>query len=200
MLDGKIRFVRENYLYRIKQSLFRPISLKKFLEEPARVKALNEIPLNSLLIPVPSGTKTFWNDHVYPSLLISQSITLVREDLSVSAILYRKDVLTKSKGTTKANRSTVQDQINSLGFINQILDSENLVLIDDVVTAGNTFIGCYLFLKNIYPNKHITCIALINASREYATGQDWRTVLKGTLRACDYSHSTKTIKEEIRGN
>jgi len=180
-----------NKSYEIKKSKNLMLSLKKessfnigsdikFMSEiiADRIKAkLNDLPFrdffvkNIVLVPVPKSSLmkpgTLW----VPEKIVNALSNL---GLGISCpCLQRYKALPKSSYSLPNERPRPIEHFNSLKILPTIHHPENILLVDDIITRGSTFLGCASFLKKHFPNTIIRAFAVM---RTISNANDFKSI------------------------
>lgn len=112
-----------------------------------------------VLVPVPKSSPIRPGDLWVPQRVAKN---MVEEGLgrAVQPYLKRHTVVRKSAFSSPSNRPKALDHYNSLS-VEALTDVDDLVLVDDVVTRGATFLGAASRIKERFPNARIRAFALI---------------------------------------
>ena len=138
---------------------------------------------NATLIPVPRSTPIIENA-TFPAKTIVE--TLINHGIGneYRECIKRTTAIKKSSNNyTAQTRNTVPDHLNSLSVTPLLIDTPTLIIVDDVLTLGNTSMACALLLKNAYPDKEIKIFCpfrtrkfdsgdLIDIKEDYMIGND----------------------------
>ncbi len=113
---------------------------------------------NPILIPTPSSSLTKTDTLWVPQRL---AIALVNNGLGekVSSCLQRTNPLRKSHTSTSANRPKAQEHYNTIAVQKELSEPDEILLIDDFITRGATFIGAANKLKDAFPDSNIRAFA-----------------------------------------
>lgn len=116
------------------------------------------------LIPVPKSSlmkvDTLW----VPERI---SIALAKKSLGIKySCLVRRKSVAKSSTSKPAERPKAIDHYNSIDVNPLLHRPKKIVLIDDVVTRGATFIGCAGLLREKFPDVPILAFAVIRTISE----------------------------------
>lgn len=110
---------------------------------------------NSALVPVPKSS-LHMEGAVYPSRIIAQ--TLVDNGLGNSVVdcLRRIYPIPKSSSQfTAETRNTVDVHLDSLEVRPLLISEPTIILIDDILTLGRTFMASAIKMQEMYPEKEI---------------------------------------------
>ena len=113
---------------------------------------------NPILIPTPSSSLTKANTLWVPQRLAT---ALVNNGLGkkVSSCLERTNPLQKSHTSSNANRPKAQEHYDTMAVQKELSEPDEILLIDDFITRGSTFIGAANRLKDAFPNSNIRALA-----------------------------------------
>lgn len=113
---------------------------------------------NPVLIPTPSSSLTKANTLWVPQRLAT---ALVKNGLGtkVSSCLERTSPLRKSHTSSSANRPKAQEHYDTMAVQKELSEPDEILLIDDFITRGSTFVGAVNRLKDAFPNANIRVFA-----------------------------------------
>jgi hypothetical protein len=100
----------------------------------------------------------------WPTNRLCQEMQKQRIGVQVLPLLKRIRAVQKSATAASGQRPGPDEHYDSLAVDpnRPLLGSQHhLVIVDDVVTRGATFFGCYARLRDAYPDVRISCFALI---------------------------------------
>ncbi len=114
--------------------------------------------VNPILIPIPSSSLTQTNTLWIPQRLAT---ALMNNGLGkkVSSCLERTSPLRKSHTSSSANRPKVQEHYDTMAVQKELSEPDEILLIDDFITRGSTFIGAANRLRDAFPNANIRAFA-----------------------------------------
>ncbi len=128
-------------------------------EKKCEVLASTIFPPETILVPIPGHAKLLigglWVSNEIAKALLNDGI-----GSSIAALIERKSA-TRSSRQSGFNRPSVKEHYDSIGIKTQILQSNNITLVDDVVTKGATAYACYLRLKEAYPLSNVRLFAVM---------------------------------------
>jgi hypothetical protein len=129
--------------------------------------------IKPILVPIPKSSlmqpDTLW----VPQRLAN---ALIRNGFGKTVVEYleRVDPLRKSATSLASNRPKAREHYNSFGVRKTIFpEPEQILLIDDVVTAGATIVGAGNKLHDAFPGAHIRAFA---AMRTISTPEDFKHI------------------------
>ena len=113
---------------------------------------------NTILIPTPSSSLAKANTLEVPQRLAT---ALVNNGLGekVSLCLERVKPLQKSHTSSSANRPKAHEHYETMAVQKELSEPDEILLIDDFITRGSTFIGAANRLKDAFPNANIHAFA-----------------------------------------
>ena len=113
---------------------------------------------NPVLVPTPSSSLTKADTLWVPQRL---AIALVNIGLGkkVSSCLERTKPLRKSHTSSSANRPKAQEHYDTMAVQKELSEPDEILLIDDFITRGSTFIGAANRLRDAFPNANIRAFA-----------------------------------------
>ena len=113
----------------------------------------------AILVPVPSSCLAKPNTLWVPKILAD---ALVKEELGGSVVqcLAREEPIIPKSSMRPANqRPTAYEQYKTMGVASMLTEPKEILLVDDVVTRGATFLGAANRLVEAYPRAHIRAFA-----------------------------------------
>lgn len=127
---------------------------------------------NPILIPTPSSSLTKANTLWVPQRLAT---ALVDNGLGekVSSCLQRTKPLRKSHKSSNANRPKAQEHYDTMAVQKELSEPDEILLIDDFITRGSTFIGAANKLRDAFPNANIRAFAGI---KTISRSEDFRKI------------------------
>jgi len=131
------------------------IVARNILKSPLRNIFHSEV----ALIPVPRAAP-IRNDYLWPSLEIAKKMQSLRLG-KVFTLLERKEKVNQSSASPPMDRPKPTKHFQTLSIIEKIQDAGIVILVDDVVTRGHTFMGCAWKIDEAYPNVDIHAFAAI---------------------------------------
>ncbi|RLI78631.1 hypothetical protein DRP04_09895 [Archaeoglobales archaeon] len=135
---------------------------------------------DTILIPVPRATP-IKKDQLWPSFQIAKAME--NEGLGVvRPILVRTKPVPKSSLVPPKQRPKPKDHYESMG-INKVvkLDSQKLLLVDDVVTRGHTFMGAAWRLKREFSNVEIKAFAAMRTISDKSKFKKYYDPVRGVI-------------------
>ena len=128
-----------------------------------------------VLVPVPKSSPIRPGDLWVPQRIAD---SMVKEGLGrdVQPCLERHTAVLKSAYSPPSKRPKVRQHYDSFS-VEALTDLDDLVLVDDVVTRGATFLGAARRLRERFPNAQIRAFALIctrSSPAEFSTFEDPR--------------------------
>ena len=115
------------------------------------------------LIPIPRSAPQKDQESLWPARTICQA--LIEEGISPRflPLLMRIKPVRESKSAGKGERPSPEIHYESLAIAQNIplLVPSRIVLVDDVITRGSTFMGSYHRVKEAFPNSQVTCFAMV---------------------------------------
>ncbi|MDR5591213.1 hypothetical protein [Christiangramia sp. SM2212] len=116
---------------------------------------------NQCLVPVPRSAPLLRNA-LWPTLRIAELFVQNGIGSSVSTMVNRIDPVPKSSQFYSAeDRPTISTHLRSLRVNPPPPDTNNFILIDDILTLGRTTTACALKIKEILPNANIKIFSLM---------------------------------------
>lgn len=123
-------------------------------------------PEDATLLPVPRSSPLKDEHSLWPALRICQELVQAKvASLYIPAIVRRHSV-NASHLARAGERPNPIDHFSSINFEPMLLgDSKCIVLVDDVVTRGATFMGIAARIFDHMPSAEIRCFALLRPTR-----------------------------------
>ncbi|WP_024772914.1 hypothetical protein [Aquimarina macrocephali] len=116
---------------------------------------------NPILVPVPRSSP-IKEGALWPTKVITDELVKLGLGSGVSTCLKRIKSVPKSSFQTGAdNRPSVLNHYESLQADFEFLDSNTMILVDDVLTLGRTTMACASRLSEAFPNAEIKVFALM---------------------------------------
>ncbi len=117
-----------------------------------------------VIIPIPLHPKKERNRGFNQASLIAQEFSKLSDILVFDNILLKK-IETKAQVETKTKEERIKNlesvfEIDKKKLVACGTQHTTIILIDDVVTTGATFLYASLELKKVFPNKKIFCLAI----------------------------------------
>ena len=122
---------------------------------------------NTILVPAPKSSlmqpNTLWVPERIATALVARGI-----GKSVSPCLVRATAVPKAAYRAPQDRPTAVDHYESIYVQGGLAETDEILLIDDVVTRGATLIGAANRLADAFPKTHIRAfVAIRTISNEY---------------------------------
>lgn len=127
-------------------------------------KKLEQLPFtdffkpNTILIPTPASSKTKKDSLWVPERL---AIALVKNGLGkdVKSCLERTTPVRSSHRSSSANRLKAHEHYDTMSVQTILFDPDEILLIDDIITRGATFLGAANKLADAFPKANICAFA-----------------------------------------
>lgn len=143
-----------------------------------------------ILVPTPRSSPlkegAFW-----PTKVIADELVRLGIGRQVSTCLKRIATVPKSSFQSGANtRPFVQVHFDSLQANFEFLDSNTMILIDDVLTLGRTSMACASRLNEAFPNAEIKVFAMMR-TRSF---EDTNTLVEPKVGEMFYNSTTGKVQ------
>jgi hypothetical protein len=138
-----------------------------------------------ILIPVPRRAPLPHKDALWPTRRICDALVQVGLGSSVMPALMRHTAVQKSSTASPGERPDPIDHMNTTRMDHNASFSQkqNVTLVDDVVTRGATFLGMYPHVEAEFPDREVSCFALVRTM----SAQEITAIMapvNGVLRNC----------------
>lgn len=144
-----------------------PILMSEWIAKTVQQK-MAELPFagffkpNTILVPAPKSVlmkpDTLWVPQRLATALVATGI-----GKQVEACLKRTKPVSKAASSSPSQRPTALQHYESLSVQSTFVEPDEIILVDDVVTRGSTFIGCANRLMEAFPQSHIRAFAAMRA-------------------------------------
>lgn len=132
------------------------------------------------IVPVPGSSLaqpgTLWGPMLLAEALVEQGL-----GSSVAVCLSRTTPVPKSSRSRPEDRAMPVRHYESMKVGRMVTDPESILLVDDLVTRGSTFLGAAYRIAESYPNARIRAFAamrMVSNLDEFTGVGDWR---EGTI-------------------
>ena len=144
----------------------------------------------TILVPVPGSTLTRPDTLWVPKMLAD---ALVRHGLGAASVpcLSRARFVPKSAVSRPEDRATPIQHYETMEARRMLIGPQKILLVDDLVTRGATFLGAAWRIAKLYPNSHIRAFA---AMRTVSDGNKFAGImdpLDGTIAPTASGHSQR---------
>ena len=114
------------------------------------------------LVPVPRSAPRRTEDTLWPGLRLAKALHEHGLGRDVQELLVRTFAVPKTHGASGSERPTVSTLSRSLGWRGDLgSDLERVVLVDDVVTRGTTFLSACDVIRGVQPGLEVKGFAAI---------------------------------------
>jgi hypothetical protein len=117
-----------------------------------------------IVVPVPRSAPLL-PGALWPAQRLCSSLATLGVARSVSPLLIRKSAVAKSATAGRGQRPGPEDHYASIAIDEterKLFDlAARIVIVDDVVTRGATFLGCLARLREAFPSTDISCFAFV---------------------------------------
>jgi len=135
---------------------------------------------NTILVPVPKSSLmqpgALWVPERLATALVKMGL-----GKSVYQYLIRFKALRKSASSLAGDRPTPTEHYESLLVQKSLVEPDEILLIDDVVTRGHTLLGAASRLFSVYPNAHIRAFAAMRTMSTPSDFKNWYDPCDGTI-------------------
>jgi hypothetical protein len=149
--------------------------------QPAGRKLAEYFPASATLVPVPRSTLLTAGALWVPQQLC-QSLVAKGLGTLVSQALERTEPIPKAARSVSAERPTAARNFDTLRVTRGLEVFEDILLVDDVVTAGATLLGAASRLHEAYPLARIRGFA---AARTISNGTEFRALIEPVTGSID---------------
>lgn len=114
-----------------------------------------------VLMPVPGSKPLTDSTNLWTSKEICE--TLIEKGLadSISFAARRKTGVPKSAYQSGPSRPNAKKHYDSINLSEEIISPKRLLLVDDIVTKGNTMLGCASRVRERFPKAEIKAFAML---------------------------------------
>lgn len=143
----------ERFILRLQEQFNSNIILNKLLSAD-----------NLVLVPVPRNYKTPTspkNEALWPSMLFCNAIKQAGIKCTIDPMLIRKHKVPKSSMASKGDRPSPEVHFQSFELNSNIPSGNNIVLVDDFLTRGSTFIGAASKILSVFPNINVQAFSVV---------------------------------------
>lgn len=160
--------------------------------EPAlSSRFMDFIGADSTLVPVPKSSLLTEGGLWVPQLFSAELVSAGFGGRS-APVLKRAQAIPKAAGSLNAERPTALLNFRTLVVQRDLETATRLVLVDDVVTAGATLLGCANKLNAAFPD---TPIRAVTAARTISDGSRFRTTIDPTFGTIVLRENGKTRRD-----
>lgn len=119
-----------------------------------------------LLIPAPRSSM-YDPKNLWPANELCLKLQEINNFPGVRNILVREKSIPKSSFQEPQDRPTLRTHYNTISAKTEILPEgiQNLIIVDDVITRGNTSAACAMRLRESYPDHKIMVLAAVSTQR-----------------------------------
>jgi hypothetical protein len=120
------------------------------------------------LVPIPRSAPLSDKNALWPSRRICEDLVGAGLGAEVAPLLKRQTAVQKAATALQGKRPGPEEHFESTIIDNEVptLIEKPLTLVDDVVTRGASFVGMFRRLTEAFPNRKISCFALIQTVSE----------------------------------
>jgi len=115
------------------------------------------------LVPIPRSAPLSNKDALWPTRRICEALVAAGLGYEVAPLLIRRTAVQKASTAEVGKRPTPVNHYESTIIDNEVptLVERNFTLVDDFVTRGSSFVGMFTRLSEAFPNRKISCFALL---------------------------------------
>jgi predicted amidophosphoribosyltransferase len=116
---------------------------------------------DSVLVPIPRSKPQFSASTIYPSQIICQELVNLSLGKTVKEAVKRVEPIIPTHFRNKGERPKIKEHIETSEIHEELTIFESkIILVDDVITKGTTFLAYASMLKERYPLIEIKAFAL----------------------------------------
>ena len=144
----------------------------------------------AVLIPIPGSSLTK-PDTMWASKMLAESLVNVGLGSSVAICISRVAYVQKSATSSPKNRPTPMKHCETMAVTRMVTEPTSILLVDDVVTRGATFLGAACKVAELYPNVDVRAFA---AMRTVSDGNVFGHIMDpcdGTITLLDNGRSLR---------
>ena len=145
---------------------------------------------NTILVPVPKSSlmqpNTLWGPERIATALVAAGI-----GKQVASWLIRTKAVPKAALSSPDERPTAEQHYDSITVQGALFNPDEIVLIDDVVTRGATFLGCANRLADAFPQCRIRAFA---AMRTISNPTEFESVYSPCIGTIDLYDTGDTFR------
>jgi hypothetical protein len=118
---------------------------------------------DTVLVPIPRSAPLRQADALWPSRRICEALMAQGLGGEIAPILQRRTAVQKSATAPPGQRPGPKEHFDSTSVISDLplLSGRPIVLVDDFITRGATFLGMYPHVQDAYPDNTVSCFALV---------------------------------------
>jgi predicted amidophosphoribosyltransferase len=123
------------------------------------------------LVPIPRSAPLKNKDALWPSRRICEALVAAGLGAEVLPLLNRRAAVQKAATAGKGMRPDPEHHYESTIIDNNVpsLLKKPITLVDDVITRGSSFVGMFRRVAEAFPNRKISCFALVRTESEITT-------------------------------
>jgi hypothetical protein len=123
------------------------------------------------LVPIPRSAPLKNKDALWPSRRICEALVAAGLGAEVLPLLNRRTAVQKAATAGKGMRPDPEHHYESTIIDNNVpsLLEKPITLVDDVITRGSSFVGMFRRITEAFPNRKISCFALVRTESEITT-------------------------------
>lgn len=115
------------------------------------------------LVPIPRSAPLSNKDALWPARRICEALVAAGLGAEVAPLLKRRTAVQKSATAPQGMRPDPEQHYESTVIDNEVpsLITRPLTLVDDIITRGSSFVGMFRRVAEAFPNRRISCFALM---------------------------------------
>lgn len=144
----------------------------------------------AVLIPIPGSSLTK-PDTMWAPKILAESLVSVGLGSSVATCISRVAYVRKSATSSPEDRPMPIKHCETMAVTRMVTEPASILLVDDVVTRGATFLGAACRVAELYPNVDIRAFAAMRTVSDGNTFNDIMDPCDGTITLLDNGHSRR---------
>ncbi|MDB5298070.1 MAG: hypothetical protein JWO31_4053 [Phycisphaerales bacterium] len=148
------------------------VSASKLAQELSRYTVLSDCLAGGVLVPAPRSAPQYGGG-LWPTKRLCEAMVAAGVGTGVFPALRRTLAVQKSATAARGQRPTVRRHYETIAVEQDrslLAAGTRLVVVDDVVTRGATFLACHRRLSEAYPDAAVCCFALTRTISDAEVG------------------------------